>query len=70
MNLLNLLGQAGLGSLGAHGQKKAANFAYRIYRATEAAKGNRKVPEWEDMTQREQERWIAAVGDIVDEEMR
>jgi hypothetical protein len=72
MNILSLLGQSGLGALGAAGQKKAGEFAYRVYRLAEKAKTanqrTKAIPvEWIDLTQREQERWIAAVGDAIEE---
>lgn len=62
MNLFGLVGSAIADHVGENAQVKAAQIAYRV-----ARKCNGGWPEWIDMTQREQARWIAAVGDVYEE---
>jgi len=66
--LLGGLARMGMDHLGEEAQKAAAKNAYNVYRKVHNKHG-RKVRAWEDLTQREQEEWIAAVGDLIDEKI-
>ncbi len=74
-----ILGVLGLGgkAVGAMGQKKAAQFCYKVYQrncqiwrnSTQTIPVDQRItepPDWEDMTQRQQESWMSAVWDIAD----
>lgn len=63
-----ILGALGLGgkAVGALGQKKAAQFCYKVYRRAQQSHPDVSTVEWEDLTQRQQELWMAAVWDEAD----
>ena len=69
MNLFSLLGGELLGRAGDVAQRKLAKASYDIARTVHGAR-KPALPEWLDLTQREQEKWIAAAGDLLDKEMR
>ena len=74
MNLLSLLGGTLLSKAGETAQRAAAKAAYRVYRKANngrtIAGAKNTIPEWIDLTQREQEKWVGAAGEILEEEAR
>jgi hypothetical protein len=57
-----LLGSIGRG-IGEKAQKKGAQFCYEVYRELTIQS---MTPEWEDLTQREQNRWAAAFWAVLE----
>lgn len=54
------------GTLGKEAQRKVAKLGYNVYR--HKMKHERKgCPEWEDLTQRDQEAWMVAAWDAFQE---
>jgi hypothetical protein len=69
MNLFPLLGGELLSRAGEVAQRRLGKAAYDIARTVHGAR-KPAMPEWLDLTQREQEKWIAAAGDVLDREIR
>ena len=59
----------GLGKAAEAGQSSAARIAFEVFKKTKFGK-HCPATEWEDLTQREQQDWIGAAGDIFDEKTR